>query len=164
MELETAARRFLLSEPAVNGYVAGKVFKHTLVQTPSGTGGCALVVRRSSGWASPDLVKTSEYPRLLVECWADPDRYDSGDRAVDNAVDKAFALFRVVDASMHGLRDVWWGAGGSDSGLRIVSCVRSGEPDAVWGQRVLSVGPDSRPADVAEMAMVLAVYNLHLVH
>lgn len=160
MEIETAARRLLLADETVNSYVAGKVFKGTLLQTPEGTGGYAIVVRRGAGWWSPDPVNTSEYPLLVVECWADPDR-ENGVKKRENGADKAWALFRAVDGLLHAQRDQWWGAGGANPGLRIISCARDSEPVAVGG-------PDARLGDRAaafgDLWMVPAVYDVHTVH
>lgn len=161
MEIETALRRHLLGLQTVNGYAAGRVFKHTLVVSPEGTGGYALVVRRLRGWASPDTVQSSEFPRVVVECWADPDRDDDGMRLSENGHDKAWALFRAVDRELHRKRDVWWGAGGVEPGLRIVTCVRSEEPIALGGPNAEAEG---RPAIFGEMSMVPAIYNVHTVH
>lgn len=127
MEVDTAARRMLLTVPTVIGYVGSKVFKNVLSEHVNGTGGRAVVLRRGNGWAPPSRVQTSEYPSLVVECWADADRL--GDMVTtDNAVDKAFALQRVVSRVMHRQRDVWWGAGGTNRGVRIITSMQNSEP------------------------------------
>lgn len=169
MELETAARRHLLRIPSVTGYVGRRVFKNTLVESPAGTAGYAIVVRRAVGWTTPDTVKTLEYPRLIVECWADPDREPTGETAVENAIDKAYALYRAVDRVLHGRRDEWWGAGGTDPGLRVISCVRAGDPVAanVMGPDPAAPGgggADGRSALFGEMAMVPAGYDIVTAH
>lgn len=159
MQLETAARRHLLSLPAVTGYVVGKVFKFTLLESPERSGGCAIVVRRQVGWAVPDTVKTSEFPRLVIECWADCTRDLGGNKKAEDAADKALALYKVVDRALHGKRDMTWGAGGADPGLRIVTCVRSGEPAVLTELNTPSL---DRPVQLGEMAMVPVVYNLQV--
>lgn len=127
MEIDTAVRRMLLQQPSVIGYVGTKVFKNALIDNVDGTGGRAVVVRRRGGWYPPDLVGTAEMPVVEVECWADPDR-EGGLKTVDNAIDKAYALQRVVSTVMNRQRDVWWGAGGDNPGVRVISCLQSDDP------------------------------------
>lgn len=156
MEIETAARRFLLAHDGVRGYVGDKVTKFSLLEHVDGTGGRAIVVRRSNGWKTPDSVQTSEFPLLLVDCWADCDRV-GGDKVADNAVDKAFAVYRVVDKLLHAKRDFMMGD------LRIISSQRWSEPffetanDAHKGVASLSTPK-------GDSAVVTAQYALHLVH
>lgn len=128
MELETAARRELLKEPTINAYVQNRVNKFSLTQRVDGTGKTAIVVRRGGAWGTPDPVQTSAYPILTVDCWADPSRDSDGMVSVDDAPDKALALARVVDRFIHNQRDVFWGAGGTDKGLMVVSTQRWSEP------------------------------------
>lgn len=129
MEVTTAARRHLLGITALRGYVDLRVFKHRLEEKVDGTGRCAVVVKRSGGWASPDPIKTSEYPFLQIDFHADPTRTQFGEIAVSNAEDRAWAMFRVTDKHLHAVRDAWWGGMGSDSGLKVVSSARAAEPD-----------------------------------
>ena len=46
MEIETAVRKFLLSQSAVTGYVGQRVFKFELMEPVAGSAGRAGVVRR----------------------------------------------------------------------------------------------------------------------
>jgi len=124
VEVETAVRRMLLADPTVNGYVAGKGYKHRLDDTVEGTGGMAFVVRRTGGWAKPDTVKSAEYPLVEVQCWADHDRTADGGIATANAEEKAWALFRAVDRLMHGVRGVEWGRVGDTRGLQVIGSSR----------------------------------------
>ncbi|AMM44197.1 tail terminator [Arthrobacter phage Kitkat] len=123
MEIETAARKLLLAHPEINGYVSQKIYKFTLEEHVDGTGGSAIVVRRGSGWASSDTVKTSEFPTLYVDCWSDASRED-GEIVVDNAVDRALAIARSVDRFLHGQRDEMWGQTSPGTGLRVITCHR----------------------------------------
>lgn len=122
MEVEAGLRRFLLDDDTVNGYVAGKVWKHRLEDSIDGTGGYAVVVSRTGGWAVPDSVKTAEYPKVRLELWADPTRNDDGTIRQADGETKAFGLFRAVDPLIHGERDARWGE------LVVVSCQRWSEP------------------------------------
>lgn len=161
MELETAVRRHLVKDQTVNGYVQGKVFKHTLELNLEGTGGYAIVVRRAPGWALPDPIKSSEFPRLVVECWADPDRDEQGMKASENGATKALSLYRAVDRLLHAKRDVWWGAGGGERGLRIITSARDLDPAALGGP---SASVDNRPALFGDLSMVPATYQIQTVH
>lgn len=123
MELETAARKLILADPTLNGYVSGKVYKFTLEEHVDGTGGMAIVVRRGSGWSASDPVKTSKYPTLYVDCWSDATRQD-GEVVIDNAIDRALSMTNAVDKLMHGVRDVMWGETVPGTGLRVITCQR----------------------------------------
>src|SRR4029450_99775 len=126
MELETAARRYLLTLPEVTSYVGDKVWKwrrKTLLD-----GGRAVVVGRIGPSAPPDAVKTSQFIELQVVCWADP-TMDDGVPVAADAEDNALALYGVVDKHLHNQRGVRWGAWGSDPGLMIITCTRDSEPE-----------------------------------
>jgi hypothetical protein len=158
MEIETGARRMLLLQPSVIGYVGMKVFKNELLEHVQGTSGRALVVRKAGGWAPPETVQSSEFPQLVVECWADPDREPNGDKARDNAVDKAYALYRVVDPLFHRIRDVVWGAGGGDRGVRVITSMRAFEPQ----HSLVNYPRAGSNTPLQECAVVTATYNVHL--
>jgi hypothetical protein len=131
MEIESAARRYLLSLQPVTGYVGQKVFKFRLQEPIEGTGGLAIVVNRQSGWAAPEQIGTTEKPRLSVDCWADPTRVvGSGEIQALDAEDKAYALARVVRPYFcyPYLRNVFIGAVGSNPGLRVVDSDCNIEP------------------------------------
>lgn len=161
MELETAARRMFLADEAVQGYVTGKVFKFELMEHVDGTGGRAIVVRRSSGWSSPPLVGSSEFPTLIVENWADASRTPDGEILKDDAGDNALALYRVTNALIHQAKDVVWGAGGTNEGLRIVTCVRDSEPALLTASGSFGGGA-STTTPRGGSAVVIASYSLHL--
>lgn len=150
MEVTTAARKLLLNDDTVNGYVTGKVFKDVLTEAVSGTGGRAIVVRVVGGWSPGDHVQTIEYPLLQIECVADPDRDIDGTITTANAVDKAMAVARACDRALHGLRDSWWP---DTTGLRVVSCVR-------WSEPIVNPHDDA----LGDAVMVWSRYALQVVH
>ena len=135
MELVTAARRRLLTVPAVTGYVGDKIFKYEIRATLpavepeqpgkelprlsvlNGTGGRAVVVTSGNGWQVPEATGTAEFPTLQLQLWADCTRDEHGLKVADDAVDKAYALYRVVDKALNQTRAEWWGAGGDNPGL-----------------------------------------------
>lgn len=158
MELVTAARRRLLDVPGVKGYVGDKVFKYKLGEGghPDGTGGRAIVVRPGGSWGAPDLVQSSEYPRLYVDFWADLDRDEALQPRESNAEDKAFAMWRLVNPLLHRQRDVWWGAGGSSRGLRIITSHLSTDP-LYETQATVHEG-----VSLGDCAVVTAIYNVHI--
>ena len=140
MQLLTAARKRLLSDPTIDGYVAKKVWKLRLEQQLDGTGGLAVVVSQNGGWVTPDTVQTTKYPLLRIDAVADNSRLPSGEIATLDAVDKAGALQQVIDKLIHGKRgEIWGGA----NGLLIVSVARWREPvlythdDAHGGNRAV---------------------------
>lgn len=128
MELETAFRRHLLAAEPVAGYVGQKVYKHRLGEKIDGTGGRAIVLYRNNGWATPDPVTTQEYPILALKLYADPDRDTDGQVKEFNGEDKAFALYRVVDRFVRGLRGVWVGGVAQTPGLLVITSQRWKEP------------------------------------
>lgn len=156
MEIDTAVRRMLLVQPSVVGYTGQKVFKNELLEMVDRTGSRAVVVRRNGGYGSAQTVNTDEYPVLTVECWADCDRNEDGSVSVQNAIDKAYAVFRVVDAVMNRRRDVIWGAGGTSPGVRVLSCGRASEP-------MHETAKDMHGATkVGDGAVVSVDYELHI--
>lgn len=164
MEIETAARRHLLGFADVTAYVQKKVFKHSLLERVDGTSGRAIVVRRSNGWGQPDPVQTAEFPILVVDFWADPDRDADGQKVEDNAIDKAYAVYRAVDPLLHAVRDQWWGAGGTNPGLWIVNCARYAEPFHQTIDDVHGSGPVAGNQPIGEEACVTVQYAVTLVH
>lgn len=131
MNLITASRKHFLSDETIRGFVVEKVYKLSLLEKLDGTGGSAIVTQRGGYWANPDSVKTSMFPVLQVDCYADATRTPQGEIREVDAADKAEALWLAVDRLIHGVRaQVWGGA----SGLRIVTCARFREPDLFSAQ------------------------------
>lgn len=163
MEVETAFRRHLLGDATVQGYVAGKVSKWRLDAPVDQTGGRAIVVERNNGWATPDPVRSMEYPILRVKMYADVDRDDLGAPARANAEEKAWAVYRAVDPAMSNLvlRGTRVGAFGSDAGLMVVSCARRSEPMLVT---MKDQHGQMSGAPLGDSVYVLAEYNLTVVH
>jgi hypothetical protein len=165
VEIEPAARKRLLEDPTVRGYVDGDgVYKHQLLQHVDQQGTRRIVVRRSGGWGSPDRVQSSEYPILAVDCWADCTRENgpgSPKRSFD-CIENALALYRVVDSLLHRVRNQWWGAYGAHEGLRVFEVTRSREPfpitkDESHGGRFFGV-------ELGESCCVTAEYNVWCAH
>lgn len=164
MELPAAARRLLLQQPAVVGYVQDRVFKHALWTHVDQTGKRAVVVRMAGGWEQPDRVQTSEFPLLAVDCWADCSRGTDGDKLQEDALDNAWAVYRVVDPVLHRVRNAMWGASGADPGAYVVDSVRWQEPfyatkDDGSGGNFSGV---PYKVDMGESAVVMAQYAVHL--
>lgn len=124
VEVETAFRRLFLDDATIRGYVRDGVYRYRLEERIQGTGGRALVLRPGSAWAAADPVKTSEFPTLEVEAYADPDRDAAGNMTAANAEAKAKALSRAVTNAMANLRirGTWVGGIGSQRGLYVISC------------------------------------------
>lgn len=154
MEIESAARKKLLTIAALTGYVGTKVFRHRMLEDVEGTGGSAVVVRRDGEWTRPQMVNTQEYPILVIECWADPDRDPKGGIARGNAEDKAWALHRVIDPVLHGIRGQLWGASEDNVGLLIIGCDR-------WSAGSVIVAP---PKEGRQSVFVQSKYAVQTVH
>jgi len=161
VEIEAAVRRMLLADLTVNGYVAGKVFKFRLEEQPSG--GRAVVVRRIGGWTAPGT-GSQEYPLVEVQCWADHSRDAEGLMVKADAEENAWALYRAVMPLMHGVRNQWWGAMGSNPGLLIVGSYRSGEPILFQGKLVGSSPGRGGTHDRGEAMYVSATFAVQTVH
>lgn len=161
MELPAAARRLLMQQPSVTGYVGSKVYKHKLWDHVDRTGGRAVVVRMAGGWETPDRIQTSQFPILAVDCWADCSRDGAGDKAAEDALDNAWAVYRVVDPVLHRVRNAMWGASGADEGAYVVESFRWQEPFHQTKQDQAGAAvPYS--VDMGEAAVVVAQYAVHL--
>lgn len=165
VEVETAMRRYLIAQAGVNGYVVGKVYRHRLEVPVEKTGGAAIVLRRNGGWAQRDPVKTSEFPIVQVRVIADPTRDDDGNVAKGDALDRAWAVQRAITPTLHGLRDVWMGAVGSNRGLRVITCQAWGEPMELMDRDMTGTAHHLLYGDpLGDTAMVIAQYALQVVH
>ena len=169
MEVETAVRRMLVDQPTITGYVGAKpnakVYKHSLGDNLTGTGGRAIVVRRSNGWATPERTNTQEYPLVVIECWADHSRNPAGEYDLADNVDNAYAVYRAVDPLMHAKRDVVWGGA---NGLLVVTSQRWQEPWHATASDAHGVGviadAQSRLGAIGECAVVVLTYALQVGH
>jgi hypothetical protein len=163
VELPAAARRLLMQQPPVTGYVGSKVYKHKLWTHVDQTGGRAVVVRLAGGWDTPDRVQTSQFPILAVDCWADCSRdQETGDKLAEDALDNAWAVYRVVDPVLHRVRNALWGSSGADpEGAYVVESSRYQEP---YSQTKDEAGTAQLPyaVDMGESAVVTAQYAVHL--
>ena len=124
MEIESAARWECLQDQTINGLAAGRVYRHRLEFPVEGTGGHALVVYREGGWATPDRINSLDFPVLVFDCYGDPTRDPTGLTIREDGEDKAWALRAAIDRRFHARGDEWWGARGTNPGLRVVTCRR----------------------------------------
>lgn len=79
-----------------------------------GTGKCLIVVNEGEPWTVPNGHNTLEFPEILVDIWADPDRKSDGTIVVDNARDKIKDIARILDSHLHRVDP-----GGEDGGYII---------------------------------------------
>lgn len=157
MEIESAVRRHLLRDNTVRGYVEERVWKFRLEEAVDQTGLAALVVVRGNGWATPQPRNTQEYPILHVDAVVDPAREISGEIARLDAEDRAFALARVVNGILHGLRGVRLGGYARDPGLMVNSCQR-------WSEPRLITGADMHPPTAGDTVKVRSEFAFDVVH
>ena len=161
MELTTAARRFLLAQAAVTGYVQQRVWKDRLEDVLDGTGQRAIVLKDAGSWSLPQARNTQEYPLLRVEFWADHTRNEDGTIDVEDGMAGARALYRVVDPLIHGVRDVRWGG---DDGLFVIGCQRYSEPLPMTGSELATGRPQPTDADAYEAQAVAVLYAVQTIH
>jgi hypothetical protein len=164
MEIESSIRRYVLGLPVVAA-VGQKVFKFRLEELIDGTGSSAIVINRGAGWASPDPVKSTEFPRLIIDAVSDPTRDDTGAITTSDAADKAFAVARQIIPwfTFPNLRGEYIGAVGSNPGLYVVSSQQWAEP------RLISLGDLHGTAVLNEQAMgdtltVRTEFALQIIH
>jgi hypothetical protein len=138
------------------------VFKFTLDESPQGTGKAAVVLRRAGAFGNTGPGSHAEFPVLAVDCYADPSRDPDGDFTTQDATDRAYALYRVVNAVLHGQRGVWWGAGGNDLGLQVISSDRMGEPFHSRQEDLFGYAATLLP--LGDMTRVTAQYAVHTAH
>ena len=149
MEIEAAARRYLLSKYAITNLVERRVYKFTLPTALEGTGDTAIVVRRRGGWAAPGW-GSQEYPLLVIDCFADHSRpVKDLPPSIDDREERAMQLYREVDRVLHLPEGVtmWWP---DENGLRILGCRRGSEP--------------LDPVEVDGVAMVRVTYDVKTFH
>lgn len=140
MELVSAARRAMLADPTIAGYVQSRVFKYRLEEVVDGTGRAAVVLKQSGGWSQPDPRSPMRYPLLMVRCYADPTR-DALTRTMlrADAEDRALALHRAVDRFIFANGDGagrTWGAGPDGTGgLAVIDA-------SLWSEPILITNDD----------------------
>jgi hypothetical protein len=75
---------------------------------------CLIVINEGDPWTSPNEHNTLEFPSLVVDIWADPDRRADKTILRDNAKDKIKAVARIVNDHLHRVDP-----GGPDGGYMI---------------------------------------------
>lgn len=160
MELEPAARRHLLADPTVTGYVGDRVDPHRLKDRVDPHGLRAVVLYRSEPWSETDRYQgaSAEYPTLIVDCWADCTRDGDGEIRHTDRVPNAYALWRAVHRVLHNPpRGQVWGQVGSNPGLLV-------NTSTLWGGPSHLEGPDVRRLGITlgDAAVVTASYALNI--
>ena len=164
MELIPAARRHLNDMEVVAGFVQDRVWKDRLEDLLDGTGQRAIVVKRGGGWAMPQPRNTQEYPLLQIQFWADHQRNDDQTIRVEDGLSSAMAMYRAVDPLLHGVRDQWWGATSSTTGMWVIGCQRYSEPMPL-AENALAIGrPVPTDSDSFEAQCVVVNYAVQTVH
>lgn len=151
MEIETAVRLRALESPGITNLTGRhRVYKFQLPIVLEGTGHCAVVFRRNTGWASPGP-GGAETPIVVADCYADHSRNEQGEQIKDDREERAMQLFREVDRWFHQKAggDMYWPSGDT-SGLRVFGCFRGSEP----------AGPIEREG----VAMVRVTYDVLTAH
>jgi hypothetical protein len=159
MELVPAARRHLLLPSALTGYVQDRVYKHKLVEHVDQKGTRAAVVRTNGGWAQASRANSTEYPILAIDCWADCTRDAQGDKAAEDAIDNAWAVYRATDLLIHGVKGVPW------ADLIVIDAARWSEPTCQTKDEAHGgVGALPYKVELGESAVVTVQYAMTISH
>ena len=139
------------------------MFKFRLGEQIDGTGRAAVVLTRGPGWASPDQVQSTEYPRLFVDSLADPTRGPAGEIMVQDGEDRAFALAMTIRPWFRypRLRGERMGSFGSRPGLLVISSQQWAEPRLIRASDYHTILERKQAGDVVA---VRTEYALEVVH
>jgi hypothetical protein len=160
MEIEAATRRRLLGDSTVTGYVGDRVWPFRLEDRVDPHGHRAVVVYRGPAWAETDRYEAAaaEYPTLVVDCWADCTRDDSGEILRTDRVQAAFAVWRAVHRLLHNPpRGQMWGQVGSNPGLLVNTSTQWFGPTHLEGDGIKRTG-----IPLGDAAVVTATYALNV--
>lgn len=143
-DLALAARRRLAAEPSLRGVLGPSppgtvsttwLFPRELSVVVEGTGLAAAVLSIQSGWARPNAHNTAQFPRLIVEIYADSQRGQGTEVVRWDAPARAWWARRAFRAVLHrpyGFVEVWGadaGAAPPDPGQRVWGSQELVEPD-----------------------------------
>jgi hypothetical protein len=158
MELPPAARRRLLTDDTVRGYTGDRIYMDRLEKPVAPLGARAVVLYAGSAWASSETYEGAgaEFPTLIVDCWADCTRDDTGDIRYTDRVGNARALWRAVHRLLHNpRRGQIWGRVGSNPGLLVNTSTQWVAPTTIeTGTR--------RGIPLGDAAIVTATYALNI--
>jgi hypothetical protein len=103
------------------------MYVRSLSVVVEGSSRAAVVLSVAGGWARPNLMNTAQFPRLMLEIFADASR-EAGVITRRDAEARAWAAWEPFNDELHRTAAFaeMWGASGSDLGLR------------VWGSSLLS--------------------------
>jgi hypothetical protein len=161
VELEAAARRHLLTDSTITGYVAGRVEPFRLKRRVDPHGTRAIVIERGPAWSETERYEgaSAEFPTLAIRCWADSTRDNDGNVTSLNRVENAYAVWRAVHNFIHNRRPGQiWGRTGSNPGLLVNTCSLWAGPTHLDGQGSINGVP------VGEAAVVTASYAMNVAH
>ena len=159
MEIEAAARRHLLADNTVNGYLAGRAYAFKLKTLVTPHGHRALVLYRGNPWAQTERYEHAgaEFPTLVLDCWSDHSRDGDGEMLHPDRVQNAYALWRAAHNLIHNQRPgTIWGRSSSNPGVLINTCSLWAGPPHLDGEGHRTGIP------VGEAAVVTAVYALNM--
>jgi hypothetical protein len=88
-----------------------------------GTGQAALLLRQDGGWTTPNRHNTMSFPRLVVECYIDPERDAVGNEIGPDVMSRFQAIWTMVDRYLRNVDHsvVMWGD------IRTLGCDRLDE-------------------------------------
>jgi len=160
MELEPAARRQLLADATVSGYVGDRAYLYRLEDRVDPLGLRAVVIYAGPWWADADRYEgaSMEYPTLVVDCWADCTRNGDGEIVRMDRIQNARAVWRAVHRVLHNPpRGMIWGATGSNPGLLVNTSSLWLGPTHLEGANTTRTG-----IPLQDAAVVTATYALNV--
>lgn len=128
-------RRYLLTNPALLDLLGSDdnwesyVFRKQAYVGLEGTGKAMIVLNWASGWASPNMHNTTQFPTLQVEIYADPDRTVMGfpTDSHNSPDDRVEDVFTMLNPMLH-----WTVKRIADfNGVRVTNSTLAGEPDTM---------------------------------
>lgn len=161
-DVALAARRHLVSLPGVREVLGPAsstvetswIFVRDLATIVEGTGLAAVVLSAAGGWARPNSHNSAQFPRLVVEVYADSSREANLEVTRPDAESRARYVWAVLERELHrtyAFVEVWGAvpdASPPDPGLR------------VWGSQALHVPEVFSVSEWASGARLYATYGL----
>lgn len=145
-DLTLAARNYLAQQPSVTSLLGSDTLWDTWIFADEpyalveNSQSVLIVITQEGGWASPNMHNTMQFPRLLIDIWADPTRNPATNAVrVKDAKIKINAVYNAVDKFLHtvnldvpGGGSIYWGTATQifeKTGSRIQGSQRLGEPE-----------------------------------
>lgn len=158
MEVESAVRRYLLTDPTLTAYVGNRIYIDRLETPVAPLGLRALVLYRASGWAQTETYEgaAGEFPTLVIDCWADNTRTADGEILRTDRLPNSRAVWRAAHRLLHNPpRGRVWGATSSNPGLLV-------NTSSLWFHATSIETGHRTGIPLGEAGVTTATYALHV--